>query len=983
MPEYVHNQFNQSTLLNSVFYYGEKKIPKLLAFPQFPTDVFLGRKDDLAAVHTKLFSKSYHILHVCTFGLVSGFAKFFMRNNLLLLVNGEGGIGKTTLAAKYYYTYHNDYAHLAWVFAETSLIEALLTLALPLDISFGDTMTELERLDLLLGEMANLKKPCLLIVDNANRLEELEKYYGKLRSCPNFHILLTSRVRELSNAKTHFVGHLDKQIAKKLFTVHYPAHRREEDELLEALLKAVGYNTLVIELLAKSLKNGNRYRVKYPLSELLKDLTEKGLFGLRESHEVETLYHSSQGALRKEKPEAILAAMYSLAALPETQSALLSLFAVLPAEKILFETLADLLPNTDTLDSDLAALDKKGWIEFDEQGKSFKCSPVVQETVRTQNKADLFARCLPVIETLIEKFDYEEGIGHLPNISYQTGFLYARYAESLLGFTNTLNYSVAVLYERIGSFHQTTGNVRKALGFFDAVAKVFEELHEAYPEQVGFKNGLAISYAKLGQIHDTLGDATKALGFFEADAKLTKELHEAYPEQVAFKNGLAISYNYLGNSHLTLGNSSKALDFYEKYNRLMKGLHETYPEQVGFKNGLAISYSKLGEIHATLGDATKALGFFEAETKLFEELHEAYPEQVGFKNGLAISYEKLGETHATLGDATKALGFFEVYAKLTKELHEAYPEQGGLQKRGWPFSYSKLGRDTRHTGATPRRRSAFLKRMQKLTKELHEAYPEQVGFKNGLAISYAKLGQTHDTLGDATKALGFFEAYAKLTKELHEAYPEQVGFKNGLAISYEKLGETHATLGDALKALGFFEAETKLFEELHEAYPEQVAFKNGLAISYSKLGQIHDTLGDAAKALGFFEAETKLFEELHEAYPEQVGFKNGLAISYSKLGEIHDTLGDATKALGFFEADAKLTKELHEAYPEQVGFKNGLAISYANLGQMHARLEDALKGKTYFVQAETLWRELTEKHPEIAEYQKFLSMVRKELENLG
>ncbi|MEN9611615.1 MAG: hypothetical protein RLZZ628_2429, partial [Bacteroidota bacterium] len=34
----------------------------------------------------------------------------------------------------------------------------------------------------------------------------------------------------------------------------------------------------------------------------------------------------------------------------------------------------------------------------------------------------------------------------------------------------------------------------------------------------------------------------------------------------------------------------------------------------------------------------------------------------------------------------------------------------------------------------------------------------------------------------------------KLGEELYALYPANVGFKNGLAISYSKLGETHAEL---------------------------------------------------------------------------------------------------------------------------------------------------------------------------------------------
>jgi hypothetical protein len=49
-------------------------------------------------------------------------------------------------------------------------------------------------------------------------------------------------------------------------------------------------------------------------------------------------------------------------------------------------------------------------------------------------------------------------------------------------------------------------------------------------------------------------------------------------------------------------------------------------------------------------------------------------------------------------------------------------------------------------------------------------------------------------LGDLEQALTFFEQYHQLEKELHEAFPQNVDFKNGLAISYAKLGDTYTAL---------------------------------------------------------------------------------------------------------------------------------------------------------------------------------------------
>ncbi len=166
-------------------------IPKFLTSNVHQPDVFIGREADLNAIHKHLWSAP--------------------QENLLLLVNGKGGIGKTTLAAKYYHHYADQYAHCAWVFAEKSLSDALLTLALPLKVSFAPQMSNDERLLILLHKLQNLPAPVLLVIDNANDLKDLQKHYQILRTCTNCHLLLTTRVTRLQQAATYRIGALSEK----------------------------------------------------------------------------------------------------------------------------------------------------------------------------------------------------------------------------------------------------------------------------------------------------------------------------------------------------------------------------------------------------------------------------------------------------------------------------------------------------------------------------------------------------------------------------------------------------------------------------------------------------------------------------------------------------------------------------------------------------------------------------------------------------
>jgi tetratricopeptide (TPR) repeat protein len=86
-------------------------------------------------------------------------------------------------------------------------------------------------------------------------------------------------------------------------------------------------------------------------------------------------------------------------------------------------------------------------------------------------------------------------------------------------------------------------------------------------------------------------------------------------------------------------------------------------------------------------------------------------------------------------------------------------------------------------------------------------------------------------LGNLDKALGFFEEMNKYFKELYADYPNNVDFKNGLAISYSKLGAfSRDKLKDNKQAKTYFQSAEKLWRELVRDAPQYVQFQQFLGI---------------------------------------------------------------------------------------------------------------------------------------------------------
>ncbi|MFN7120285.1 MAG: AAA family ATPase, partial [Saprospiraceae bacterium] len=107
----------------------------------------------------------------------------------VVLVNGLGGIGKTTVALEFIRLYGKEYAHVAWVevtgtiaaaFVSNTTLIANLQLQAQLAALAPETY-ESQGFDLIVNKLNNLPN-CLLVIDNANDLDDLLANQARLRS---------------------------------------------------------------------------------------------------------------------------------------------------------------------------------------------------------------------------------------------------------------------------------------------------------------------------------------------------------------------------------------------------------------------------------------------------------------------------------------------------------------------------------------------------------------------------------------------------------------------------------------------------------------------------------------------------------------------------------------------------------------------------------------------------------------------------------
>ncbi|MFN0216738.1 MAG: hypothetical protein ACKVT2_20970, partial [Saprospiraceae bacterium] len=465
-------------------------------------------------------------------------------------------------------------------------------------------------------------KDCLLVLDNANEPDHIRGFQQVMTGL-GWHVLITSRCSKvLTDANPEYkITGLPPDQAKTLFKSNHDENTPDFEALLDRFLLAVDYNTLCIEVFSKNLREGAAWGLS--LGALLEKIEKTGLMLGEAGFEVQTEWASNVKKETIKSTDQVIEALYDVADLqqrhPELHE-LLCTFALLPAENHPPAVLGELLAPDDKpgLKRSLDQLAQKGWLSTDRA--TYRISPVVQKILLQRNAERRWALGEPMVQRLQAVFETEGN--HSKNIATAGPF-----AELVFGLAENLdiaNEDLAMVFDRLWVYHSATGNLAKAMDTAERMKILCEKLD--------FKNGLAISYSKLGETHSALGNLNKALGFYEDETKLFEELYEAYPQNVSFKNGLAISYSFLSKIQSQLGDVQNALINLENQKRLREELYNAVPQNVDFKNRLAWSYAELAlYFQNQKGDKQKIKEYFQQSQMHWKELSEAYPDYVEFR----------------------------------------------------------------------------------------------------------------------------------------------------------------------------------------------------------------------------------------------------------------------------------------------------------------------------------------------------------------
>jgi hypothetical protein len=533
----------------------------------------------------------------------------------VVLVNGLGGIGKTSLAKEYLKRYNADYQYIAWLEQTSTLTNAFILddlLHQNLGLKFSNE-EESVKFKTILNSLKNLQGTNILVIDNyAETSEDLAlNPLATLPFADNWKILITSR-EKIAKFKPLILDTLSEAEAMTLFRTY--CSKAVKDEELKILLQTIGYHTLTIELLAKN------YALSWDLNSLA-ELTERLQGNALDAQELQekVFTEHSQAEIQL---FSYLKRIFDLAQLSEEAGWVLKQFAVLPPLSIDGKTFLEWIGDTaQSYKATLQDLAKKGWLKSAD-GRNFEMHRLIQTLlVKTQNPT--YADCENLVESIIQLLDYQK---NEEKAIEKQGIV--EYGENLL---QKLDFSQAVvqklrLQNDLALTHKVFGQYEKAKGLLEEnTTMTLQYFGSTHPSTLFSQSNLAIVYKELGHYNKAQDLLEKTL----ANALTNFEVSSF--EIITFQTNLGIIYKDLMQHEKALKSLNQALEL------ALADLKDTHPLVVKIQSNLANTYRDLYQFE-------KARDFLESVLKTDLQNFEAtHPTIALHQSNLAAIYLELNQ----------------------------------------------------------------------------------------------------------------------------------------------------------------------------------------------------------------------------------------------------------------------------------------------------------------------------------------------------
>lgn len=632
----------------------------------------------------------YPSLSLKVFGRENLLNKIFdmLNTNGLVLLSGIGGIGKSCISLKFIDSYKNRYHHIQHVYFEKSIKRTILKLSF-----YGlneENKTDDEKFQIRMNELYKYSADTLLVIDNMDiKEEELDKQnYSDLKRS-KIHLLITSRYGTTFESDENIlnVNKLSENHQKELFYYHYKALLpTEEEQLMKDILLQVDGHTLLIELIAKTMRNGD-INAQEMLDILKKDYDEADSI----------IYIEKDQKKGSFKMDEYVGLLFDTSNLSDDEKDTLKLLSLVPLEGISRKLFKSLSGNSNATIS----LTNGSWV-ITERSEDLKyrlrLHPVICRVVLDRTHPD-FSNCSLFLNNVKEKLN--EHANHS--------------AADITDLANLVHNLIEILEcrtkEEIDYLLLSAGRLRElcyyslSIDIFEFLIKRIQDMTETFSSNE-YHTLLQHVYIESAQVYIRLAHYLNAIECYEHAITLTQEKNNSIE--------LADLYNHLGFVYRKSSEYEKALEFYKKAKDLLSNLPD-------------------GSTNPVLGDTYNDLGIVYINKRDYEDALECYKKGLEIRNQcvpknplkLAYSYHNIGTVYQRLGNIPMAI---ENHSKAL-EIRENCSEPPMLEIAA---SYAQIGNDHTSDNQFKEAIDYYQKALEIREKYLHENHPDIAWIKSSI-----------------------------------------------------------------------------------------------------------------------------------------------------------------------------------------------------------------------------------------------------------
>lgn len=532
----------------------------------------------------------------------------------ICLLQGIGGIGKSTLLAHYINGSKYQYNHIAFLSIDNDLESSLIH-----QLSNFMNVTSVYGLEDIIYKLQELDGDNLLVIDNLKNVSDFNKIQPLLN---NFKILIASRnIFDIQAKSIVTLAPLELKFARKLF-IQYFEDGEKDISSIDQIIQYLDFHPLFIELTAKSI-NENTFTLSYILNEFNNGHLPK----INASIDLDT------GEILCFNDYLLKLYLLTINELKDEYIKLLQRFSFMPSVAIDISRIENIFLHDHNIEIKLNFLCKKGWLI--KIGKDYKMHQIIKEFLIANYPLQL-EFYTDMIIGLLSKLEWNE-IEH-PNSQEQ----YMIYAQTLIDNSKTIDAGLAMLSNNLAMLIRYFGNYDEALKYM-LITLQFDELTDN-------PYNLAQSYNNIGNIYHKLKDIDNTIKYFELSINIREQLDNPL-----------LSESYLAMGSLLLENGY--LDQAKSYFDILQDMNVPDKSYIPMTNFGILLFFNLEESEIVMKYINAALKFIETNIVDENHLYIAYT-----YHNISLVYEKLFQNFSKALDyKTKQL---EVMRKNFDENHQ-------------------------------------------------------------------------------------------------------------------------------------------------------------------------------------------------------------------------------------------------------------------------------------------------------------------------